>query len=166
MRGFKKIHIIEREKNYGLGNNIITGVTDIIDVYGRVIVLEDDLITAPFFLQYMNEALDIYAENEKVICIHGYAYPVKENLPDTFFLKGADCWGWGTWKRAWRYFERNGEVLLDQLIKTGQTRSFDFNDAYPYTAMLKDQIAGKNHIVGGSLVCICFLAKYVYFISW
>jgi hypothetical protein len=142
--GFKKKYIIERDKNYGLGNNIITGVTDIIEEYGRVIVLEDDLITSPFFLQYMNGALDIYAENEKVICIHGYTYPVKENLPDTFFLKGADCWGWGTWKRAWKLFERNGEVLLDQLIKTGQTSSFDFNDAYHYTAMLKDQIAGKN----------------------
>jgi len=144
VRGFRKINIIEREKNYGLGNNIITGVTDIIGLYGRVIVLEDDLITAPFFLQYMNKALDIYAENEKVICVHGYVYPVKEKLPDTFFLKGADCWGWGTWKRGWMHFESNGQVLLDQLVKTGQARAFDFNDAYPYTAMLKDQIAGKN----------------------
>src|SRR5258708_7063170 len=90
VRGFKKICIIEREKNYGLGNNIITGVTDIVELYGRVIVLEDDLTTAPFFLRYMNEALDMYSENEKVICVHAYLYPVKENMPETFFLKGAD----------------------------------------------------------------------------
>jgi hypothetical protein len=144
VKGFKTSHILEREKNYGLGDNIINGVTDIIEVYGKVIVLEDDLITSPFFLQYINEALNIYEENEKVMSIHGYTYPVKENLPDIFFLKGADCWGWGTWKRAWVHFERNGAVLLDQLLKSGQSSLFDFNDAYPYTAMLQDQIAGKN----------------------
>ena len=142
--GFKKICIIERERNYGLGNNIIKGVTDVIDVYGRAIILEDDLITAPYFLGYMNEALDIYADKERVICIHGYVYPVKEKLPETFFLRGGDCWGWGTWKRAWKHFDQNGQLLLDELLRTGQAREFDFNNAYPYTAMLKDQIAGKN----------------------
>ena len=142
--GFKRITIIERQNNFGLGYNIISGVTEIIDQFGRIIVLEDDLITAPFFLQYMNSALDLYAENNKVISIHGYVYPVKQRLPETFFMKGADCFGWATWKRGWDNFEADGQSLLDQLMRTNQIATFDFNNAYPFTQMLKDQIAGRN----------------------
>lgn len=142
--GFKNIRIIEREKNVGLGNNIIDGVSTVLGKYEKVIVLEDDLKTSPFFLKYMNDALDLYARDEQVISVHGYVYPVKATLPETFFLKGADCWGWGTWKRGWDLFEKNGQVLLERLEAGEKTREFDFNGAYPYTEMLRSQIAGKN----------------------
>ena len=82
---FHSVTIIEREFNYGLGKNIIDGVTKIVQTYGKVIVLEDDLIVSPYFLEYMNEGLDIYENDDKVISIHGYVYPVKEKLPETFF---------------------------------------------------------------------------------
>jgi hypothetical protein len=142
IKGFKNIEIIERDKNWGLANNIIDGVTKIVNQYGRVIVLEDDLVTSPYFLKFMNDGLDIYEEEEKVISIHGYVYRIK-GLPEIFFLRGADCWGWATWKRGWDLFEKDGKKLLDELEKRKLTKLFDFNGAYPYTKMLKDQVEGK-----------------------
>jgi glycosyltransferase involved in cell wall biosynthesis len=142
--GFEKVHIIAREGNLGLANSIISGVSEIVNRFGRVIVLEDDLVCSPFFLKYMNEALDYYEKEEEVISIHGYIYPVAGKLPETFFLKGADCWGWATWKRGWDLFEPDGKRLLDELRHRNLRKEFDFNGAYPYTKMLEDQIRGKN----------------------
>lgn len=144
IEGFKKVNVIEREKNWGLANSIIDGVTNIVNKYGKIIVLEDDLVTSPCFLTYMNEALTLYENEPKVISIHGYIYPVAE-LPDTFFLKGADCWGWATWKRGWDRFEANGQKLLDEVSKRKLQKEADFDGAYAYTQMLKDQIQGKNN---------------------
>ena len=142
--GFKKVVIVEKDKNLGLAQSIIAGVSEIVNKYGRVIVLEDDMVTSPFFLRFMNEALEFYKEEEKVISIHGYLYPVKAELPDTFFLKGADCWGWATWKRGWDLFEPNGQKLLDELKTRNLTHRFDFNGSYGYTNMLENQVKGKN----------------------
>lgn len=141
--GFKSLRIVERERNLGLANSIISGVTEVVNKYGKIIVLEDDLVTSPYFLQYMNDALNLYENEEKVISIHGYVYPI-EGLPETFFLKGADCWGWATWKRGWDLFEADGKKLLTQLKEKKLLKRFDFDEAYPYTKMLKDQIEGKN----------------------
>jgi len=139
---FKNIEIIERDKNWGLANNIIDGITKVVNQYGRVIVLEDDLVTSPYFLKFMNDGLNMYEEEEKVISVHGYVYPIK-GLPEIFFLRGADCLGWATWKRGWDLFEKDGKKLLDELEKRKLTKPFDFNGAYPYTKMLKDQVEGK-----------------------
>jgi hypothetical protein len=142
--GFKSITIFEREINYGLAKSIIDGVTSVVNKYGRIIVLEDDIETSPYFLTYMNEALDKYLHNNRVISIHGYVYPVKKYLPETFFLLGADCWGWATWKRGWDLFNPNGQYLLDELIRQKLTHKFDYNGTYPLFKMLKGQILGKN----------------------
>jgi len=146
IKGFRKVEIIERDRNFGLANNIIDGVTKIVNEYRRIIVLEDDLITSPYFLTYMNKALEIYQDEEKVASIHGYVYPLPnpEKLPYTFFIRGADCWGWATWERAWKLFEADGKKLLNLLIERKETKIFDFNDSYGYTKMLKDQIQRKN----------------------
>jgi hypothetical protein len=142
IKGFKRIEIIERDKNWGLANNIIDGITKVVNQYGKVVILEDDLVTSPYFLKFMNDGLNIYEEEEKVISVHGYVYPIK-GLPKIFFLRGADCWGWATWKRGWDLFEKDGKKLLDELEKRKLTKLFDFNGAYPYTKMLKDQVEGK-----------------------
>jgi hypothetical protein len=71
-------------------------------------------------------------------------YPTGESLPETFFLRGADCWGWATWQRGWDLFESDGKLLLQQLRQRNLTQRFDYNGAYPYTRMLEEQIAGKN----------------------
>lgn len=142
--GFKTVTIREQGKNMGLAGSIIDGVTAVVNEYGRVVVLEDDLVTSPFFLRYMNDALNLYECEEKVISIHGYIYPLSEKLPSTFFLRGADCWGWATWKRGWDLFEKDGQKLLNELEEKKLTRLLDFNGTYNYTQMLRDQIAGKN----------------------
>lgn len=142
--GFKSIEIIKRERNWGLANNIIDGVTEIVNKFGTVIVLEDDHVTSPFFLEYMNEALDRYSDNEKVASIHGYVYPCREELPDLFFIKGADCWGWATWKRSWDIFNPDGKYLLNEIKRRRLEKDFDFDFSYPYLKMLKRQIKGKN----------------------
>ncbi|WP_347396342.1 glycosyltransferase family 2 protein, partial [Parabacteroides leei] len=142
---FKSINIIERKENWGLAKNIIDGVTSIVHQYGKVIVLEDDLVVSPYFLKYMNEALDFYEKEEQVICIHGYVYPVKRKLPETFFIKGADCWGWATWKRGWDLFCSDGKKLLNEIEKRNLKKEFDFDNSYPYFRMLKQQIEGKNN---------------------
>ncbi|MBU0647427.1 MAG: glycosyltransferase family 2 protein [Patescibacteria group bacterium] len=143
--GFKNIKIVERLENYGLAKSIIIGVTEVINNYGRVIVIEDDLITSRYFLNYMNETLNLYKNDNEVISIHGFIYPIKEKLPETFFLRGADCWGWATWKRGWNLFETNGQKLLDELETKRLTQEFDFNNSYPFTQMLRDQIKKRNN---------------------
>jgi hypothetical protein len=142
--GFRTVEIVERDQNLGLARSIIDGVTRLCNARGRVIVVEDDLLTSPHFLDFMNDGLDFYEKDERVISIHGYSYPVSGDLPDTFFLRGADCWGWATWKRGWDLFEADGRILLEQLATSRLTNRFDFDGAYPYTRMLSDQIAGRN----------------------
>lgn len=142
--GFKSVTILERTENWGLAKNIIDGVTAVVNQYGKVIVLEDDLVVSPYFLKYMNEALDFYEKEEQVACIHGYVYPVKHKLPETFFIKGADCWGWATWKRSWDLFNSDGKFLLEEIDKLNLKKEFDFNNSYPYYRMLKHQVEGKN----------------------
>lgn len=144
LAGFRRVTVVPRSENYGLARNIISGVTDIVEEYGEVIVLEDDMVTSPFFLQYMNEALAMYRECDEVISIHGYIYPVQQALPETFFLRGADCWGWATWRRGWALFEADGIKLLRELRERNLTREFDFGNTYPYTRMIVKQIAGEN----------------------
>ena len=143
LNGFKSVQMIERDRNYGLANSIIDGVSTLIDQFGKVIVVEDDLVTSPYFLQYMNEALEKYERDEQVISIHGYSYPTARPLPETFFLRGADCWGWGTWKRGWELFEPDGSKLLRQLEEKQLEHSFDFDGTYGYMKMLKQQISGR-----------------------
>lgn len=140
--GFRRVSVIERGKNMGLAASIIAGVSEIVTRYGKIIVLEDDMVTSPFFLTYMNDALTLYEEEDRVISIHAYVYPVAERLPETFFLRGADCWGWSTWKRGWDLFDPDGAKLLDQLKKQRLQRLFDFSGTYPYMRMLKWQVKG------------------------
>ena len=142
--GFHSVKLIHRSHNFGLATSIIQGVTEVLKQSERVIVLEDDMIVSPYFLTYMNDALDQFAENERVISIHGYVYPVQQELPEAFFIPGADCWGWATWRRGWEIFNSDGQFLLDALTRQGLLRTFDFNGAYPYSLMLKEQIQGKN----------------------
>ncbi|GBR75495.1 hypothetical protein NO2_0164 [Candidatus Termititenax persephonae] len=143
IKGFKSINIIEREKNIGLAHSIIDGVTTIVNEYGRVIVLEDDLVTSPYFLSYINDALELYEHNESVVSIHGYMYPGREKLPDYFFLRGADCWGWATWQRGWSLFNPDAQYLLNEIKKQNLQELFNFSNTYNYTGMLQNQIDGR-----------------------
>lgn len=142
--GFKKIEIFEKEKNEGLANSIVAGVTKVVNEYGKVIVMEDDLASSPYFLQFMNEVLNQYESEERVISVHGYLYPMEGSLPETFFLKHASSWGWATWKRGWDLFERDGGKLLEGLKKQHLLKKFNLNGAYNFSGMLERQIAGQT----------------------
>lgn len=142
---FKQVNIIERETNWGLARSIIDGVTTQINRYERVIVLEDDLIVAPYFLKFMNDALDTYQHEEKVGHIQACDFTQDASLPDTFLIKWTGSWGWATWKRAWKYFDPDGKALLEELQRRKLTYTFDFNGKYGYTRMLRRQTEGKNN---------------------
>jgi hypothetical protein len=90
----------------------------------------------------MNDALNIYEAEERIACVCGYLYPVKAILPNYFFLRIADSWGWATWKRAWDYFESDGQKLLTEIQKRHLSSQFNCNNTYNYTGMLKQQMAG------------------------
>lgn len=145
IRGFKGVRIYTSPINKGLARSIIDGVSQVLKQSNMVIVLEDDLVVSPYFLQYMNSGLRLYKNETRVASIHGYCYPMKRIEGDTFFLRGADCWGWATWRRAWDNFEPDGKRLLSKLAQEGLMRKFDLDGAYPYVRMLKNQIKGKNN---------------------
>lgn len=145
IQGFKQTTLIERSENWGLARNIIDGVTTQVNRYGRVIVLEDDLIVAPFFLQFMNDALETYKDEPKVGHIQACDFTKDPTLPETFLIKWTGSWGWGTWDRAWKHFNPNGKELLKKLEERKLTYIFDFNGKYGFTRMLRRQIEGKNN---------------------
>jgi hypothetical protein len=136
----REVFITESEVNKGLADSILQGVTEVVNKCGRVIVLEDDLVTHPFFLTYMNHYLGLYEHEQKVISVHGFMYPLKKKIEAPFFLKGADCWGWATWKRGWDLFNADGKQLLDEIQKKNLGREFNFNNSYNYLSLLKAQI--------------------------
>lgn len=115
IKGFKSISVVEREKNWGLANSLISGITDVINKYGRVIVVEDDLILSPYFLKFMNDGLEKYKNDDRVGTICGYIFPFKEQLPNTFFLYFMHPWGWATWKRSWDLLNTDTKYLLRKM---------------------------------------------------
>jgi hypothetical protein len=145
IQGFKNITIIERQENLGLANSVISGITEIINKYGKVIVLEDDMILSKYFLKYMNDTLDIYENKDEVISIHAFAQPLEGGIPDTYFLRCTGCWGWATWKRGWNLFESDGQKLLNEIKEKKLKKVFDINGSYPFTQMLEDQVKGLNN---------------------
>jgi|WetSurSiteA1Bulk_404760.scaffolds.fasta_scaffold00655_6 hypothetical protein len=142
-RWCKDVHIIERDENLGLALSILQGVSEIVNRYGNIIVLEDDLIISPQFLNFMNAALEIYKDIPEVMHISGYMFPVKGNLPETFFYRAASCWGWATWKRAWEKFDPDAKRLLSEIRNRGMRRQFDIEGSADYYKMLQKQANGK-----------------------
>jgi hypothetical protein len=161
LQGFASVTRIYRDNNRGLAQSIISGVGEVVARHGCVIVMEDDLVVSPHFLAFMNQGLQLYRDEPRVASIHGYSYPVEEELPETFFLRGADCWGWATWARAWQQFEADGQKLLDELKEKSLIRQFDLDGAYSYSGMLKNQIRGKNNSWAVRWHASCFLRNWV-----
>lgn len=144
-RAAKLTHIVPSTQNKGLAKSIVEGVTFLNKEFGRVIVLEDDLSVSPYFLQYMNLALDFYSAESRVACIHGYSYPFPKTAASNYFLRGGDCWGWATWSRAWDLFKADGSDLLRQLYEAKLIKKFNLNGAYDFREMLVGQIRGENN---------------------
>ncbi|WP_443945443.1 sugar transferase [Pedobacter sp. AW1-32] len=145
VEGFKSVKIILREQNIGLANSVIAGVTELISQYGKVIVFEDDLVSAPNTLLYFNDGLTRYETEEKVMHIGAYMYPLKgENLPETFFFRAATSWGWATWQRAWQHFEPNIDVLMKQ-FDAQKKSAFAIDNTMNFWKQMKEFKTGKNN---------------------
>ena len=138
--------IVERPNNFGLSKNVITGINQTFNDYDQAIILEDDLEVSPFFLNYMNDALNLYASSEDVASISGYMYPInsKNFSNDYFFLKLVESWGWGTWRRAWNNFETDSVKLKNEIDERKLVDEFNFSSGISYYKMLNDNINGAN----------------------
>lgn len=143
--GFKSVEIIERKTNLGLANSIIDGVSMLCTKYGKVIVFEDDLISSPYTLQYFNDALNRYQDEEKVMHIGAYMYPIKsEDLPQTFFYRAASSWGWATWDRAWKKFEPDIDKLISQFDSV-KRHQFSIESTMNFWKQIKEFKSGRNN---------------------
>ena len=135
---FKEVIIKEQTKNKGLANSVIDGVTEIITKFGKIIVLEDDIVTSPFFLKYMNDGLNIYLNSAHVYAVNAYMFPIEFNTNTTFLSPlGTGSWGWATWEDKWKAFE----VLpkYKSIIQNNSLLRARFNLAdYNYADMLNN----------------------------
>ena len=106
--GFGSVRAVPRDIHFGLASSVISGVSEVIDTYGRIIVLEDDLVTSATFLEYMNSALVHYRDDAKAFSIGGYQFPARTmSIPrdypwDTYASYRGCSWGWATWKDRWK----------------------------------------------------------------
>lgn len=145
VKGFGEVVIIERNQNFGLTNNIIDGVTSVVNQYGRVIVLEDDIVTNENFLAFMNEALEFYAKQERVMHISGWNYSIDPtDLPETFLWRVMNCWGWATWADRWQYFERNPDELIRRFSRK-HIFSFNLDGRHDFWGQVIQNSEGKIH---------------------
>lgn len=142
--GFRNVSVIEQKENRGLSASIMAGVGEICGRYGHAIILEDDVVPTPYFLNYTNAALERYKDNQDVFSVGCHTFDAGHDLPETFFLNIPDCWGWAIWQRSWAAFNPDGSRLLNEILERKEEFHFDFDGVYPYTAMLKDQVAGRN----------------------
>jgi len=142
--GFRSVTKIGSTVNQGLSKSLINGIGHSLEVHDRVIVLEDDILVGPHFLEFMNAGLQVFRGDQRVASIHASVYPHEARLQEPFFIRGADCWGWATWRRAWEVFEPDGARLLRDLRQRGLIEAFDFEGTAPYKEMLIDQIQGRN----------------------
>ena len=177
---FKEVHIVERTENLGLGTSVITGVTDIINKYGKVIVLEDDLETSPYFLSYMNQCLEHYDARKSVFSISGLSRPHPERFYpkdypyDVYVSLTHHPTGWATWADRWNQVDWKADLL--DVVKTQPAmieafRRIEYGD---YDALMHQRATGKNvwsirfafaHFVNHA-VSICPIVSYINHIGW
>jgi hypothetical protein len=141
---FRSVTVHSRERNLGLASSIIQGTSQLCQQFGEVIVLEDDMLTSPNFLGFMNKALRTYEACDEVISVHGYVYPLRRPPESCFFLKGADCWGWATWARGWGLFESDAAKLYQKLKERKLLQRFNYEGTYDYEKLLLDNSKGLN----------------------
>jgi len=102
--GFKEINVRKQATNLGLAASIISGVSEVLINYRACIVLEDDLETSPYFLNYMNKTLSQYEKDKDIFSVSGYCPPIPipdDFSSDVFTFPRVNSWGWGTWADRW-----------------------------------------------------------------
>ena len=142
----KEVIVRESDKNKGLAESIISGVSEIVEKHGKIIVLEDDIVpSSPFFLQYMNDALNFYEKEARVWHIAGHARKFYEQFEnDTFFTKHMNCWGWATWADRWKFFEKKPKALLSKIKRKGKLE-FTYKNKCTALRQIKANVKGKKN---------------------
>jgi hypothetical protein len=140
----KKI-VVVAPANQGLAKSITQGVTQLCTEFGRVVVVEDDLAVSASFLNYMNTALNRYADDSRVMQIAGHMFPVDLQVDtDAVFMPVTTSWGWATWKRAWMHMQVSPELAVKKLASRRWRHRFDLQGSFPYARMLAERLAGRN----------------------
>lgn len=147
--GFANVTLVERHENYGLARNVIEGVTEIVNRYGKVIVLEDDLVTNPFFLRFMNDGLDRYEKEKRVTGVTGYSFlddGTDYDKPSYLCGLTGTSWSWATWADRWETFDANAEGWERLITDAAYRKRFNYDNTYNFYQILKaqQQDAGTN----------------------
>lgn len=143
--GFAGVHVVAAERNKGLARSVIDGVSEVLQQHDRAIIVEDDVALSPFFLRFMNDALDRYATDERVWSVGSWSYFAKPgSLADNFFLRFPDSIAWATWRRSWQRFEQDGRVLGEHLRSSGKDKALEADGRVNYfSPMLQQQLEGR-----------------------
>lgn len=155
---FRSVHLIKREKHLGLANNIVSGINEQINTHGKVIVLEDDIVTSVGFLEYMNDALRFYANTPQVMHISSYVKNLDFQLPNTFFQQPPNSWGWATWQRAWQHYDPTIINQFEQLSPE-QKKQFDRNTHGAYIEQINMNLKKKRETWAIKWYLCIFLQK-------
>jgi hypothetical protein len=139
---FKQVVIINRNMNLGLRQSIKEGLTEVFDKYDAAIIIEDDLQFHPKFLSFVSNGLDKYGNEKTVASIQGFSL-IEQNSSESYFLPGADCWGWGTWSDRWGTVSWDSKYLLNQIVSQKLEKQFNFNNSYNFTKLLRLNSEGK-----------------------
>lgn len=143
--GFKSVDIVEAPQNQGLANSIIKGVSQVLDDHNSVIVLEDDLLTSPNFLAFMNQALEFYQENSKIWSVSGYNVPIQipsDYAEEVYFTYRGCSWGWATWRDRWQKCDWEVQDYRSFMRDRTAKKAFD-RGGYDLSEMLRDQMDGQ-----------------------
>lgn len=140
--GFRSISINASQKNLGLAKSLRSGISKVLHSHNSIIVIEDDLILADSFLKFMNAGLVRFGEDQRVASIQGFQYPVIPALDELVAIRGADCWGWATWKDRWESTIFDTRQLLSKLRSRRLENDFDLDGSMAYTKMLENQDKG------------------------
>jgi hypothetical protein len=144
--GFKDVIVEKSDVNRGLASSIMYGVTKVLDAHDRAIMVEDDLVSRPEFLPYMNEGLERYKDDPKVFSVCGYAPPMrgipKDYSYDAFFSYRNMSWGWSTWPDRWA--KMDFEVRDFPAFQADKAMQKRFKRGGPDTVrLLFDQMEGR-----------------------
>jgi hypothetical protein len=139
---FARTIISMSERNQGCAKAITEGINFVVNKHGKIIVLEDDIIVSHVFLEYMNFCLNYFENTFEISSINAYSHNIF-TMPEYYFLKGGDCWGWGTWKRGWDLINLNAAQLYDNYIDTGLLEEWETGNL---VSTLKSAISSPQNI--------------------
>src|ERR1700690_4362230 len=115
-----EVNLVERTENLGLGKSILTGVSEVFQKHGAIIVFEDDLICVPGTYKYLGAALQQYKDEPRMMSVTGWTHPqvTPSTITDQPYFDGrTESWSWGTWARVWKGMEQDAMSLVNSCIE-------------------------------------------------